>query len=230
MFERFTQSSRRVVVLAQEEARNLDHNYIGTEHLLLGLLREHEGVAARALESLGITLEAVRREVEEVIGRGQQAPSGHMPFTPRAKKILELALREALGQGKNYIGTEHILLGLIREGDGLGVQILMKLGAPPEALRARVLELAAEEPDPAPEELAADVVFRRSPSSALRGPNFQLPADMISGYRRLFESVDRRLANIERHLGIAGGGSGGSGEAEDPKEVEDPGEGETTVE
>ena len=114
MFERFTDRARRVVVLAQEEARMLNHNYIGTEHILLGLIHEGEGVAAKALESLGISLEGVRSQVEEIIGQGQQAPSGHIPFTPRAKKVLELSLREALQLGHNYIGTEHILLGLIR--------------------------------------------------------------------------------------------------------------------
>ena len=129
MFERFTDRARRVVVLAQEEARMLNHNYIGTEHILLGLIHEGDGVAARALESLGISLDAVRQQVEEIIGQGQQAPSGHIPFTPRAKKVLELSLREALQLGHNYIGTEHILLGLIREGDGVAAQVLVKLGA-----------------------------------------------------------------------------------------------------
>ncbi len=117
MFERFTDRARRRGVLAQEEARGLNHNYIGTEHILLGLIHEGEGVASKALESLGISLEAVRQQVEEIIGQGQQAPSGHIPFTPRAKKVLELSLREALQLGHNYIGTEHILLGLIREGE-----------------------------------------------------------------------------------------------------------------
>src|SRR5256885_1194699 len=129
MFERFTDRARRVVVLAQEEARMLNHNYIGTEHILLGLIHEGEGVAAKALESLGISLEGVRQQVEEIIGQGQQAPSGHIPFTPRAKKVLELSLREALQLGHNYIGTEHILLGLIREGEGVAAQVLVKLGA-----------------------------------------------------------------------------------------------------
>ena len=119
MFERFTDRARRVVVLAQEEARMLNHNYIGTEHILLGLIHEGEGVAAKALESLGISLEAVRQKVEEIIGHGQQSPSGHIPFTPRAKKVLELSLREALQINHSYIGTEHILLGLIREDDGV---------------------------------------------------------------------------------------------------------------
>src|SRR3712207_9278810 len=122
MFERFTDRARRVVVLAQEEARLLNHNYIGTEHILLGLIHEGEGVAAKALESLGISLEAVRSQVEEIIGQGGSSPSGHIPFTPRAKKVLELSLREALQLGHNYIGTEHILLGLIREGEGVAAQ------------------------------------------------------------------------------------------------------------
>src|SRR5215217_5382747 len=139
MFERFTDRARRVVVLAQEEARMLSHNYIGTEHILLGLIHEGEGVAAKALESLGISLEAVRSQVEEIIGQGQQAPSGHIPFTPRAKKVLELSLREALQLGHNYIGTEHILLGLIREGEGVAAQVLVKLGADLSRVRQQVI-------------------------------------------------------------------------------------------
>jgi ATP-dependent Clp protease ATP-binding subunit ClpC len=141
MFERFTDRARRVVVLAQEEARMLSHNYIGTEHILLGLIHEGEGVAAKALESLGISLEAVRAQVEEIIGQGQQAPSGHIPFTPRAKKVLELSLREALQLGHNYIGTEHILLGLIREGEGVAAQVLVKLGADLNRVRQQVIQL-----------------------------------------------------------------------------------------
>ena len=141
MFERFTDRARRVVVLAQEEARMLNHNYIGTEHILLGLIHEGEGVAAKALESLGISLEAVRSQVEELIGQGQQAPSGHIPFTPRAKKVLELSLREALQLGHNYIGTEHILLGLIREGEGVAAQVLVKLGADLNRVRQQVIQL-----------------------------------------------------------------------------------------
>ncbi len=141
MFERFTDRARRVVVLAQEEARMLNHNYIGTEHILLGLIHEGEGVAAKALESLSISLEAVRSQVEEIIGQGQQAPSGHIPFTPRAKKVLELSLREALQLGHNYIGTEHILLGLIREGEGVAAQVLMKLGADLARVRQQVIQL-----------------------------------------------------------------------------------------
>ncbi len=141
MFERFTDRARRVVVLAQEEARLLNHNYIGTEHILLGLIHEGEGVAAKALESLGISLEAVRNQVEEIIGQGGTSPSGHIPFTPRAKKVLELSLREALQLGHNYIGTEHILLGLIREGEGVAAQVLVKLGADLSRVRQQVIQL-----------------------------------------------------------------------------------------
>ena len=141
MFERFTDRARRVVVLAQEEARMLNHNYIGTEHILLGLIHEGEGVAAKSLESLGVSLESVRSQVEEIIGQGQQAPSGHIPFTPRAKKVLELSLREALQLGHNYIGTEHILLGLIREGEGVAAQVLVKLGADLNRVRQQVIQL-----------------------------------------------------------------------------------------
>ncbi len=143
MFERFTGRARRVVASAQEEARLLNHNYIGTEHLLLGLVRDGDGVAARALAELGISLEALRREVEEIIGRGQNAPAGHIPFTPRAKKVLELSLREALQLGHDYIGTEHILLGLVREGEGVAAQVLIKLGAPLPRVRETVLALTA---------------------------------------------------------------------------------------
>jgi ATP-dependent Clp protease ATP-binding subunit ClpC len=128
MFERFTERARRVIVLAQDEATALNHNYIGTEHLLLGLIRDGEGVAARALTSMGIGLDAVRQAVLDIIGRGQQAPSGHIPFTPRSKKVLELSLREALQLGDGFIGTEHILLALLREGDGVAAQVLVASG------------------------------------------------------------------------------------------------------
>jgi ATP-dependent Clp protease ATP-binding subunit ClpC len=141
MFERFTDRARRVVVLAQEEAKMLNHNYIGTEHILLGLIHEGEGVAAKALESLGISLDAVREQVQDIIGQGQQQPTGHIPFTPRAKKVLELSLREALQLGHNYIGTEHILLGLIREGEGVAAQVLVKLGADLNKVRQQVIQL-----------------------------------------------------------------------------------------
>lgn len=141
MFERFTDRARRVVVLAQEEARALNHNYIGTEHILLGLIQEGEGVAAKALESMGISLDAVRTEVKDIIGTGGHPPSGYIPFTPRAKKVLELALREALQLGHKYIGTEHILLGLIREGEGVAAQVLVKLGADLSRVRQQVIQL-----------------------------------------------------------------------------------------
>jgi len=149
LFERFTDRARRVVVLAQEEARLLNHNYIGTEHILLGLIHEGEGVAAKALESLGISLEAVRSQVEEIIGQGGSSPSGHIPFTPRAKKVLELSLREALQLGHNYIGTEHILLGLIREGEGVAAQVLVKLGADLSRVRQQVIQLLSGYSGPA---------------------------------------------------------------------------------
>ncbi len=141
MFERFTEKARRVVVYAQEEARMLNQNYIGTEHLLLGLIREQDGIAAKALESLNISLEDVHAQVEDLIGRGTFVPTGHIPFTPRAKKVLELSLREALQLGHNYIGTEHILLGLIREGEGVAAQVLLNLGADLEKVRSAVIQL-----------------------------------------------------------------------------------------
>ncbi len=146
MFERFTDRARRAVVLAQEEARLLNHNYIGTEHILLGLIREREGVAARALEALDVSLEAVRAQVEEVIGQGQSAPTGHIPFTPRAKKVLELSLREAKQLRHDHIGTEHILLGLVREGAGVAAQVLVKLGADLSRVREQVILLLTLEP------------------------------------------------------------------------------------
>jgi ATP-dependent Clp protease ATP-binding subunit ClpC len=181
MFERFTERARRVVVLAQEEARMLNHNYIGTEHILLGLIREGEGVAAKALESLGISLEAVRQQVKEIIGRGQEAPSGHIPFTPRAKKVLELSLREANGLGHNYIGTEHILLGLIREGSGVAAQVLVKLGADLNRARQQVVQLLHGRAD-------EDLTSEGSP----------LPDDALTRA----DSLDRRLAAIERWVGL----------------------------
>jgi ATP-dependent Clp protease ATP-binding subunit ClpC len=141
VFERFTDRARRAVVLAQEEARMLNHDYIGTEHLLLGLASERDGVAGKALASLDISIEAIRRQVDEIVGQGRAAPTGHIPFTPRSKKVLELSLREALQLGHNYIGTEHILLGLIREGEGVATQVLHKLGCDLSRVRQTVLEL-----------------------------------------------------------------------------------------
>jgi ATP-dependent Clp protease ATP-binding subunit ClpC len=164
MFERFTDRARRVVVLAQDEARTLNHNYIGTEHVLLGLIHEREGAAAQALASLGISLEAVRQQVERIIGQGQQASSGHIPFTPRAKKVLELSLREALQLGHDYIGTEHILLGLIGEGEGVAAQVLVKLGADLNLARQQVIQLHG---DQGKEPAAAGAPSETAPSTSL---------------------------------------------------------------
>jgi ATP-dependent Clp protease ATP-binding subunit ClpC len=145
MFERFTDRARRVVVLAQDEARTLNHDYIGTEHLLLGLVREGQGVAAKALESLGISLETVRQRVEDAVPPGRvEARTGHIPFTPRAKRVLEMSLGEAKQLGHRYIGTEHILLGLIHEGEGVAAQVLGALGADLDGVRERVIQLLAE--------------------------------------------------------------------------------------
>ena len=186
MFERFTNQSRRVVVLAQEEARMLNHNYIGTEHLLLGLLREERGSAARALTAMDVTLAAARDQVVAIIGRGQQQPSGHIPFTPRAKKSLELSLREALQLDDGYIGTGHLLLGLIRQGDNMAVKILGTLGANLDDLRARVIRELRDEPEEGKE---AAPVGRRQPQRDVS----------VHG---LLDAIDERLSAIERHLGI----------------------------
>lgn len=145
-FKRFTSRARQAVVLGQEEARTLRHDYMGTEHLLLGLLAEGGGVAAQALQQDGITLDAVRAEIEEIVGRGEAMLQGHIPFTPRAKKVLELALREALHLGHDFLGTEHVLLGLIRESEGLATQVLVKLGANLNQLRDNVLALLEKSP------------------------------------------------------------------------------------
>jgi hypothetical protein len=172
MFQRFTDRARRVIVLAQEEARHLNHNYIGTEHILLGLIHEAEGVAARALESLDISLEAVRAQVEGIIGRGVEAPGGHIPFTPRAKKVLELSLREALELGHVYIGTEHILLGLIREGEGVAAQVLVELGAGLDRVRQQVIQLLSGYPGGVPPEQPAAGSSRPPVAPVASGPGF----------------------------------------------------------
>ena len=145
MFKRFTVRASRVVVLAQEEARMLNHNYVGTEHILLGLIHEGEGIAAKTLESMNISLEAVRDRVEEVIGQGQVAPTGHIPFTPRAQKVFELSVGEALQLGHAYIGMEHILLGLIREGEGVAAQVLQQMGIDLGRARREVIRLLSGE-------------------------------------------------------------------------------------
>jgi ATP-dependent Clp protease ATP-binding subunit ClpA len=198
------------VVLAQEEARLLNHNYIGTEHLLLGLIHEGEGVAATALESLGISLEAVRGQVEEIIGQGQSMPTGHIPFTPRAKKVLELSLREAKQLGHNYIGTEHILLGLIREGEGVAAQVLVKLGAGLDQVRQQVIQVLSgsavagveagartrlvrmsvpEELREAEEQLAQ---VRREKEAAIDAEDFERAAALRDRQRELLERVAER--------------------------------------
>ena len=170
MFERFTDRARRVVVLAQEEARLLNHDYIGTEHILLGLVHEEQGVAARALTELDISLEAVRTEVQETVGQGQSPPPGHIPFTPRAKKVLELSLREAIQLGHNYIGTEHILLGLIREGEGVAAQVLSKLGAGQERVRQQVIQLLSGYAGGVPPEQVAAGSSRPPVGAVAAGP------------------------------------------------------------
>jgi ATP-dependent Clp protease ATP-binding subunit ClpA len=190
MFERFTDRARRVVVLAQEDARLLNHNYIGTEHLLLGLIHEGRGVAAQALESLGISLEEVRQQVEHMIGRGQQPPRGHVPFTPRAKKVLELAMRESDALGHVHIDTEHLLLGLIREGHGVGVQVLAKLTGDASKVRQQVIRLLPRQAG-----TGAIGAGRRLG----KGERQRLIDDALAriGY------VDQRLAAVERWVGLA---------------------------
>jgi hypothetical protein len=191
VFERFTDRARRVVVLAQEEARLLNHNYIGTEHLLLGLIHEGDGVAARALESLEVSLEAVRARVEAIIGEGASSPSGHIPFTPRAKKVLECALREALQLGHNYIGTEHILLGLIREGQGVAAQVLVEMGVDLPLIRQRVTGIIGEG--------GSDRIESEEEveGTALRG--WELLVESLMGeVRRLRSDVDRLRKALRR--------------------------------
>ena len=181
MFERFTDRARRVVVLAQNEARDLGHNYIGTEHILLALIDEGQGVAAKALEAMGIDQDAARQRVVELTGRGQGASEGHIPFTPRAKKVLELSLREALQLGHHYIGTEHILLGVLSEGAGVGAQVLVGFGADLDGTREQVIQ----------------ILHGRQPE----GP---APADL----RAELAAVAARLAVIERKLRDQGAGAG----------------------
>ena len=195
MFERFTDQARRIVTLAQEEARMLDHDYVGTEHLLLGLIRVDDGMAARALALPGISMTAVRQQVEEIIGQGKKtAPAGHIPFTPRAKKVLELSLREALLLGHNYIGTEHILLGLIREGEGIAAQVLVKLGADLSRVRQEVIRLVAEASREEDKPRTARGALRVHPA---RGPDSGRLAEALAR----IESMDSRLSAIEQRVG-----------------------------
>jgi ATP-dependent Clp protease ATP-binding subunit ClpA len=191
MFERFTDRARRVVVLSQEEARLLRHPYIGTEHILLGLVREGEGFAARSLEALGVDLAGVRRKVEEIVGEGDDHPSGHIPFTPRSKKVLELALREALQLGHNYIGTEHILLGLVREGEGVAAQVLVALGADLSSVRRKVIEVLAGGVPGAAEPVATPYVRRMQPAAGVRAA-----ARASAGRTRADEMLERSVDRI----------------------------------
>jgi ATP-dependent Clp protease ATP-binding subunit ClpA len=190
MFERFTDQARRVVVLAQEEARTLGHGYIGTEHILLGLIAEQDGLAAQALAALEISMDAAREQIAEIIGEGTGQPSGHIPFTPRTKKVLELSLREAQRLGDSYIGTEHILLGLAREGEGVGAQVLDRLGAGTHRVITQVLITRRA----APGEELQQVAIAQMPMERPRPQN--LLRDVLS---RLDE-ISRRLAAIENLL------------------------------
>src|ERR1700712_1673070 len=221
MFERFTDRARRVVVLAQEEARMLSHNYIGTEHILLGLIHEGDGIAAKALESLGVSLEAVRAQVEEIIGQGQQAPSGHIPFTPRAKKVLELSLREALQLGHNYIGTEHILLGLIREGEGVAAQVLHKLGADLNRVRQQVIQLLSGYQGK--EQQTAGTAPEAAPSSSLVLDQFGRNLTQAAKEGKL-DPVIGRGQEIERVMQILSRRT-----KNNPVLIGEPGVGKTTI-
>jgi ClpA/ClpB-like protein len=187
MFERFTDRARRVVVLAQEEARHLNHNYIGTEHILLGLVHEDQGVAARALTELGVSLEAVRGEVEGIVGRGERPATGQIPFTPRAKKVLELSLREAIQLNCNYIGTEHILLGVVREGEGVAAQVLVKLGADLDRVRQQVIGLMSGSADPVPTEHITPGRVRLSQEAATA---------MVAGGPGLYQDEPAELVRV----------------------------------
>jgi ATP-dependent Clp protease ATP-binding subunit ClpC len=228
MFERFSDRARRAVVRAQEEARLLNHDYIGTEHILLGLLAERASAAARVLDSVNVTLEAAREQVREIVGQGsqEQGQRGHIPFTPRAKKVLELSLREALGLRSEIIGTEHLLLGLIDEGDGVGAQILERLGVPAETVRERVVELATTEPDPETEPAggpagpapstvqASGLRFRTEPIGEVR--------DLLKSIERRLSAIERHMSAIERHLGMAPEEEPPSPAAADPPSGEPP--------
>jgi ATP-dependent Clp protease ATP-binding subunit ClpC len=183
VFERFTERARQAVVLAQEEARSFKHNYIGTEHLILGLLREEDGLAARVLESLGVTLEEARAQVAQIIGEGEKVETGQIPFTPRAKKVLELALREALMLGHNHLGTEHILLGIVRENEGVAARILLDFGADAEAVRNEVVRtLGPGAPGP----------LRRYPKPG-RTSRLDAIEDRLDQIVKRLEAIERRL-------------------------------------
>ena len=208
MFERFSDGARRVVVLAQDEAKRLNHDYIGTEHILLGLLHDGESVAARAFQPLGITLETAREQVEEIIGRGKKVPSGHIPFTPRAKKVLELSLREAMHFHHAFIGPEHILLGLLQEGEGVAVQALVRLGAHPDELRQQVILLVAQEGEAgsAPQG-ESETEERARPERAEEGiwrRRAVAREFWLTEIQEALTKITDRLTAIERHLGMTG--------------------------
>ena len=188
MFKRFTEQLRGAVVLAQEEARSLDHNYIGTEHLLAGLRSEEEGGAARALESADITLDAVRETIQALVGRGEQPSPKHMPFTPQAKEGLEYSLRESLQLGHHHISTGHLLLGLISQEDSVAVQVLRRLGADLGQLRSRVIQGLEDDPEDRGE----------------YSPPLRRRVQRSSAVLDLLDTIDERLSAIERQLGIAG--------------------------
>jgi ATP-dependent Clp protease ATP-binding subunit ClpC len=199
MFERFTNQSRYAIVAAQEEARSLNHSHIGSEHLLLGLLREDQGTAAPPLVSAGITLEAARQVIDELVGRGERPPPGHIPFTKPAKQCLELALREALQLGHRYIGTGHLLLGLIDTDDSVAVTVLGRLGADLDQLRPRVIQELEDHPEDSAD--AAHAVL----ATPLRPPDRPTPRPTPPpGIMASLRRIEERLAAIERHLGIAG--------------------------
>jgi ATP-dependent Clp protease ATP-binding subunit ClpC len=209
VFERFTDTARRVIVLAQEEARMLRHDYIGTEHILLGLIREEGCVASRSLVAAGLSLSLIREEVIRVVGQGTKAPTEHIPFTPRAKKVLELSLREALQLGHNYIGTEHILLGLIREGEGVAAQVIQKLGADLNQVRRIVTELLADHAGPAPEEAAeGDAEDTPGAPAEVRAPTtpvapLEEPPTCPSCFASLAETARLRRIRAEDRQGVS---------------------------
>jgi len=243
MFERFTDRARRAVVLAQEESRMLNHNYIGTEHILLGLLHEGEGAAGRTLESLGVTLDPARLQIEGIIGRGQHAQSGHIPFTPRAKKVLELSLRESMQLGSDSIGPGHILLGLLREGEGVAAQVLVRMGVDLKRARLEVIKEITGEPSgpgqtgspgEAGSEPGAGVRVATAAGSPRAGEPGNIPGPR-GGVRELWltemqtkladvhgalAEIVRRLTAIERHLGMTGDAEQG-GRAEESDEPPD---------
>ncbi len=203
MFERFTDRARRVVVLAQEEARLLQHNYIGTEHLLLGLIHEREGVAGRILGEMDVSLDAVRGKITGIVGCGEGAPMGHIPFTPRSKKVLELALREALQLGHNYIGTEHILLGLLREGEGLAAQVLVDLGADLSVARQNVIRMIGPAVARPGMRRYPDVARGLSPAQGAARALATPAANMVAGQaRRLAQGA--RVGSQHYLLGLLG--------------------------